>query len=68
MALIQITACFPVCVCADILVAYIAFAWLTPIKSNVVVGKCYKSSQTVFVLHHTAGCQYCYCFTVVVTF
>lgn len=52
------TACivsFSVCVWID-LVAYIAFAWLTPIKTSVVVGNHYKS----LCIHHTARCQYCY--------
>lgn len=52
------TACivsFSVCVWID-LVAYIAFAWLTPIKTSVVVGNRYKS----LCIHHTARCQYCY--------
>lgn len=58
----------PVCVQATwlcstvdpLVIAYIAFAWPCQIKSSVLVGKCYKRSQHIVVLHHTPGRQYCY--------
>lgn len=42
-----------------LVIAYIAFAWLCQIKSSVLVGKCYKSSQQISIYHHTPGHQYC---------
>lgn len=48
-----LSACRWLCFTVDLVIAYVAFAWLCQIKSCVLVEKCYKSSQRVFILQHT---------------